>query len=69
MTLDNASEELLLSFDRPDFLGLLKDLVEFCVKEAEKGGVDDVIVMGEARKNNQVRFTGNSVNIVKNCMV
>ncbi len=66
MTLDNASEELLLSFDRPDFLGLLKDLVEFCVKEAEKGGVDDVIVMGEARKNNQVRFTGNSVNIVKN---
>ncbi len=66
MTLDNASEELTFSFDRSDFLGLLKDLVEFCMKVAEKGGADDVIVMGEARKNNQVRFTGNSVSIVKN---
>jgi len=65
MTFGNDFEASSFSFSGLDVSELLKDIVSFCVKTAEDGDVDDVVVMGESYKNNQVRFAGNEVSIVK----
>ncbi|MFX0162281.1 MAG: TldD/PmbA family protein [Candidatus Hodarchaeota archaeon] len=65
MTYDNDFEASSFSFSELDVSELLKDLVSICVRTGEKGGVDDIAVMGESYRNNQVRFARNEVSIVK----